>query len=72
MVDPATGKKEEIFDLNKLARQITEVTRDPYDAQHLPLNLKLKNDKTFQWDMDSKTEKRDSAGNTTGERSCYP
>ncbi len=67
VVDPASGKKEEIFDLNKLARQITEVTRDPYDAQHLPLNLELKEDKFFQWDMDSKTEKRDSAGNTTGE-----
>ncbi|MBE6222622.1 MAG: S9 family peptidase [Bacteroidales bacterium] len=66
IVDPAAGTKTEVFDMAKLARQITEITRDPYDAQHLPLRLELKNDKTFQWDMKSKTEKRDSAGNSTG------
>ena len=67
IVDAATGTKKEIFDMAKLARQITEITLDPYDAQHLPMNLELKEDKFFQWDMDSKREKRDSAGNTTGE-----
>ena len=67
IVDPATGSKKAVFDMAKLAREITEITRDPYDAQHLPLNLELKDDKYFQWDMESKTEKRDSAGNTTGE-----
>ncbi len=68
IVDAASGRKSEIFDREKLARDITEITRDPYDAWHLPLGgLKLKEDKTFQWDLKSKTEKRDSAGNTTGE-----
>ena len=66
IVDPATGVKTEVFDLARLARQITEITHDPYDARHLPLRLELKDDKTFQWDLKSKTEKRDSAGNTTG------
>ena len=66
IVDPAAGTRTEVFDMAKLARQITEITRDPYDAQHLPLRLELKDDKTFQWDMKSKTEKRDSAGNSTG------
>ena len=66
VVDPATGVKKELFDMDKLARQLTEITRDPYDAQHLTLRLKLKDDKTFQWDLKSKQEKRDSAGNTTG------
>ena len=37
LVDPASGKKTELFDMDRLARQITEITRDPYDAQHLPL-----------------------------------
>ena len=41
LVDPATGKKSELFDMDKLAMQITEITRDPYDAQHLPLSLTL-------------------------------
>ena len=65
IVDPATGSKSEVFDMQKLARELTEITRDPYDAQHIPLKLKLKDDKTFQWDMESKTPKLDSAGNTT-------
>ena len=67
IVDAASGSKQEVFDMAKLAREITEITRDPYDAQHLDMNLKLKEDKYFQWDMTSKTEKRDSVGNTTGE-----
>ncbi len=71
IVDAATGAKKEIFDMEKLAREITEITRDPYDAQHLPLHLELKDDKVFQWDMDSKTEKRDSAGNSTGKSVKY-
>ena len=66
IVDPATGSKTEVFDMPKLARELTEITKDPYDAQHIPLRLKLIDDKTFQWDLESKTEKRDSAGNTTG------
>ena len=37
LVDPASGKKAELFDMDRLAMQITEITRDPYDAQHLPL-----------------------------------
>ena len=60
LVDPATGKKSEIFDMDKLAMQITEITRDPYDAQHLPLSLTLKEDKYFQFDITSKTEKKDT------------
>ena len=66
IVDAATGSRQSIFDLEKLARQISEITRDPYDAQHLDLKLELKDDKLFQWDLSSKSEKRDSAGNTTG------
>ena len=66
IVDASTGARKEVFDLDKLAREITEVTRDPYDAQHLNLRLELKEDKYFQWDLKSRTEKRDSVGNTTG------
>ena len=67
IVDAATGSKKEIFDREKLARELTEITRDSYDAQHLPLDgIRLKDDKFFQWDLKSKIEKRDSAGNTTG------
>ena len=61
LVDPAAGKKTELFDMDKLAMQITEVTRDPYDAQHLPLRLELKEDKYFQFDITTKTEKKDTS-----------
>ena len=71
VVDPVTGSKKEIFDLEKLARELTEITRDPYDAQHLNLRLELKDDKIFQWDMPSKEVKRDSAGNTTDKKVEY-
>jgi hypothetical protein len=62
LVDPASGRKSEIFDMDRLAMQVTEITRDPYDAQHLPINLVLKKDKYFQFDITTKTEKKDSTG----------
>ena len=67
VVDATTGVKTELFDMDRLAMQVSEITRDPYDAAHLPLKLELKEDKYFQWDLESRTQKRDSAGNTTSE-----
>ena len=37
LVDPARGSKRQIFDNADIARQLTLLTRDPYDAQHLPI-----------------------------------
>jgi dipeptidyl aminopeptidase/acylaminoacyl peptidase len=71
LVDPAAGRKTELFDMDKLAMQVTEITRDPYDAQHLPLRLELKEDKYFQFDVKTKTEKKDSTGKGTGEFVSY-
>ena len=71
LVDPAAGRKSEIFDLENLAMQVTEITRDPYDAAHLPLRLELKEDKYFQFDITSKTEKKDSTGKGTGKFVTY-
>ena len=52
IVDPETGRKTQAFDMERLAMQITETTRDPFDAQHLPIeNLKLKDDKYFRFDI---------------------
>jgi len=42
LVDPASKSKNKIFDNAKLAAEITNIIRDPFDAQHLPLeNLKF-------------------------------
>ena len=71
IVDPAKGSKEEVFDMEWLAREVTSITRDPYDAAHLDLKLELKEDKYFQFDIASKTEKRDSTGAGTGKFVTY-
>ncbi|WP_293303755.1 S9 family peptidase [Pedobacter sp. UBA5917] len=42
LVDPATKSKKLLFDNSKLAADITLIVRDPFDAEHLPLeNLKF-------------------------------
>ena len=52
IVNPETGKKSAIFDLDKLAMEITEAVRYPFDSQHLPLrDLKLKEDKYFTFNI---------------------
>ena len=71
IVDPAKRSKTEVFDMDDLAMRITEVTRDPYDARHIPLQLELKDDKYFQFDIESKTHKRDTAGFETKEFVTY-
>jgi len=54
IVDPASGTKTPVFDMDKLAMQLTEITRDPLDAQHIPIQgLKLKDDKVFRFDIKS-------------------
>ncbi len=48
IVDPVKGSRSEVFDMEKLAMQITEQVRYPFDAQHIPIrDLKLKDDKYF-------------------------
>ena len=61
VVDARTGKKSEIFDMAALAMQITGIVRDPFDAQHLPIeNLKLKDDKVFTFGIKSSVDETDS------------
>jgi len=45
MVDPASRTKKLIFNNEKLAADITRIVRDPFDAQHLPIEeLKFSRD----------------------------
>jgi dipeptidyl aminopeptidase/acylaminoacyl peptidase len=45
LVDPSTKSKKLLFDNAKLASDITLIVRDPFDAEHLPLeNLKFSTD----------------------------
>lgn len=64
VVDPAAARKEQLFDRDELASQLSEIVQDPFDAQHLPLlNLKAKEDgHTFTFEIrstrDEKPEKK--------------
>lgn len=65
IVDPALGRKSEIFDMEKLAMELTETVRDPYDAKHIPLrNLKLEDDKRFTFDISSTVDTKDKKDST--------
>jgi len=52
MVDPLKKAKAPLFDHAKMAAALTSITRQPYDAQHLPFsNIKFKNDNVFEFDV---------------------
>ena len=52
MIDPEKGTRTEIFDMEKLAMQVTGVVRYPFDAQHLKLGkLRLKDDRYFTFNV---------------------
>lgn len=54
IVDPATGSKKSVFDMDKLAMDLTSIVRDPFDAQHIPMTgVTLKDDKVFRFDIKS-------------------
>ena len=55
IVDPAMHSKKRMFDNDKLASLITVIVKDPFDAQHLPIeNLKFtKDEKSVQFELKS-------------------
>ncbi len=58
IVDPVKGTKTEVFDMERLAMELTEIVKDPFDAQHIPITgLKLKDDKVFTFDIRSTQDK---------------
>lgn len=74
IADPKAGKTEPVFDIDKLAMQITEIMRDPFDAKHLPIsNISIdpENDGILKFDIKSTKEKTDTTGKATGEKLTY-
>jgi dipeptidyl aminopeptidase/acylaminoacyl peptidase len=53
LVDPLKKSKAPLFDHAKVAAALTSITRQPYDAQHLPFsNIKFaRNDSVFEFDV---------------------
>ncbi|MGF1555500.1 S9 family peptidase [Paucihalobacter sp.] len=69
LVDADKRSKTELFDNEKMAKWLTEITKDPYDAQHLPrFDFKfVKNDTAIQFRMTS-TEKVEAAEDEDDEK----
>jgi len=54
IVDPVSRTKTAVFDLEALAVELSELTKDPFDAQHIPIKgLELKDDNTFTFSLQS-------------------
>ena len=52
VVDPLKKAKAPLFDHAKMAASLTSITRQPYDAQHLPFStIKFKNDTVFELEV---------------------
>jgi hypothetical protein len=54
VVDPAEGTRRQIFDNDVLAAELTRITRDPWDGQHLPIrNIRFIDGHTLQFEVES-------------------
>ncbi len=60
MVDPNKRTKKELFNNEKMAAWLTEITKDPYDAKHLPkFNFKfIENETAIEFRVNSKYERK--------------
>ncbi len=53
-VDPTTATKRQIFDNDRIAAELTRITLDPWDAQHLPIRkIKFIDANTLQFEVES-------------------
>jgi len=51
LVDPEAGTKTDIFDNDRIAAELTRITRDPWDGKHLPIqNIRFIDENTLQFD----------------------
>src|SRR5207244_12778842 len=53
LVDPVKKSKAPLFDHAKMAATLTSITREPYDAQHLPFTTVkyVRKDAAFEFDV---------------------
>lgn len=69
LVDPARGTKRQVFDNDRIAAELTRLTHDPYDGQHLPIrNIRFISDNTLQFDVQSSQDEEVKADSTEMQR----
>ena len=60
IVDPVAGTKLLIFDNDQLAAELTRITRDPWDGQHLPIrSIKFIDANTLQFEVESSQDEEE-------------
>ncbi len=54
IVDPVAQTKRLIFDNDQIAAELTRITRDPWDGQHLPIRrIRFVDENTLQFEVES-------------------
>lgn len=54
LVDPIQGTRTQIFDNDRIAAELTRITMDPWDGQHLPIRaIKFIDGNTLQFEVES-------------------
>lgn len=65
IVDPVAGTKRQIFDNDRLAAELTRITRDPWDGQHLPIRaIKFIDANTLQFEVESSQDEEEDETET--------
>ena len=65
VVDPARASKRQIFDNDRIAAELTRITHDPWDAQHLPIkNIRFIDQNTLQFDVQSSQDEKEDTVET--------
>jgi hypothetical protein len=69
IVDPERGTRRAIFDNDVLAAELTRITRDPYDAQHLPIrSIRFIDARTLEFEVESSQDEEQEDDSVLGER----
>ena len=68
LVNPAAGSKTPIFDNDRIAAELTRITLDPYDGQHLPItSIRFIDPDTIQFDVTSSQDEEEEEETTEGD-----
>jgi dipeptidyl aminopeptidase/acylaminoacyl peptidase len=69
-VDPDRRVRRPLFDNDRMAAEITRVTRDPYDGQHLPFSTVrfTADERAFRFTVESKVDEVEEIDRETGEK----
>ncbi len=54
IVDPVAATKQQLFDNDRIAAELTRITRDPWDGRHLPIrSIRFRDANTLEFEVES-------------------